>query len=232
MFRNVYYKIYKNFLNNFNKKNIKYKPLIKGLIKKTGGRNNLGTITSYHRGGGVKRLLRQVHFTYIDLLKQNMSNWIVERIEYDPNRNAYIMLLKTIFNLKFNLKNKKNFNYFLNNWYIYKLAHENIKKGDLISFFCQEKQDFAIKNQYSQLKNVLTGTEIYNIEIIKNTKGKLVRSAGCKAKLIRKYNKNALITLPSKEKKLISLQNFVSIGQVSNSLKLLKKKIIKQEILD
>jgi len=70
MFRNTYYKVYKNFLKNVNKENIKYKPLIKGLLKKTSGRNNLGKITSYHRGGGVKRLLRQVHFNYIDLIKK------------------------------------------------------------------------------------------------------------------------------------------------------------------
>jgi len=80
-----------------------------------------------------------------------------------------------------------------------------------------------LKNQYSRLKNVLTGTEIFNIETICNTKGCLVRSAGCKAKLIRKYTKNALIALPSKEKKLISLKNFVSLGQVSNALKMFKK---------
>lgn len=71
MFRNIYYNIYKNFLKNVNKKNIKYKPLIKCLLKKRAGRNNLGIITNYHRGGGVKRLLRQIHFNYIDLIKKN-----------------------------------------------------------------------------------------------------------------------------------------------------------------
>jgi len=86
-----------------------------------------------------------------------MSNWIVERIEYDPNRNAYIMLLKTIFNLKFNLKNKKNFNYFLNNWYIYKLAHENIKKGDLISFFLSRKTRFCYKKSIFAIKKCFNG---------------------------------------------------------------------------
>jgi len=73
MFRNIYYKIYKNYLKNINKNNIKYKPLIKSLIRKTGGRNNLGFITSYHRGGGVKRLLREVHFNYIDLIKKKFN---------------------------------------------------------------------------------------------------------------------------------------------------------------
>jgi large subunit ribosomal protein L2 len=74
MFRSVYYKVYKNFLKNAIKKNIKYKPLVKNIIKKTGGRNNLGSITTYHRGGGVKRLLRQVNFNYNNLLKKKLVN--------------------------------------------------------------------------------------------------------------------------------------------------------------
>lgn len=48
---------------------MKYKPLIKGLLKKTGGRNNKGFITTYNRGGGVKRLYKHICFTYINILK-------------------------------------------------------------------------------------------------------------------------------------------------------------------
>jgi len=107
-------------------------------------------------------------------------------------------------------KNNNNYysnftNYFFNIIYIYRIANENLKKGDLISFFEEKNQNFAIKNQYSMLKDILTGSEIFNIENIPNTKGIFVRAAGCKAKLLRKYNKYALIILPSKEKKLISL---------------------------
>jgi ribosomal protein L2 len=72
MFRSVYYKVYKNFLKNITKKNIFYKPLINGLLKKTGGRNNIGQITSYHRGGGVKRLYRKINYSYIELLNHNL----------------------------------------------------------------------------------------------------------------------------------------------------------------
>jgi len=68
MFRSVYYKIYKNYLKNLIKKNIYYKPLVNGILKKTGGRNNLGKITSYHRGGGVKRLYRKINNSYFELL--------------------------------------------------------------------------------------------------------------------------------------------------------------------
>jgi ribosomal protein L2 len=106
---------------------------------------------------------------------------------------------------KNNYNLNKFYNYFYNNIYIYRLANENLNKGDLISFFEKENQDFAIKNQYSFLKDIMTGEEIFNIEYKSNTYGKLVRAAGCKAKLLRKYNKNALIILPSKEKKLLSL---------------------------
>ncbi len=67
MFRSIYYKIYKNYLKNTIKKNIKYKPLIAGLLKKTAGRNNIGKITCYHRGGGVKRLYKKINNQYIDL---------------------------------------------------------------------------------------------------------------------------------------------------------------------
>lgn len=73
MFRSVYYKIYKNYLKNVKMKSIFYKPLITGLLKKTGGRNNLGQITSYHRGGGVKRLYRKINYSYIELLNLNLK---------------------------------------------------------------------------------------------------------------------------------------------------------------
>jgi ribosomal protein L2 len=72
MFRNIYYKSYKDYLKNIKKKSIKYRYLLKGLIRNTGGRNNLGKITSYHRGGGVKSLCRRVNFDYINLYKKNL----------------------------------------------------------------------------------------------------------------------------------------------------------------
>jgi ribosomal protein L2 len=70
---NVYYKSYKNYLKNIAKKNLYYKPLVKGLLKNVGGRNNKGFITAYHRGGGVKRLYRKVCFNYTILLKVGLK---------------------------------------------------------------------------------------------------------------------------------------------------------------
>jgi ribosomal protein L2 len=107
-------------------------------------------------------------------------------------------------------KNNKAFfykfsNYFFNIIYMYRLANEGLKIGDLISFFDEKNQFFVKKNQYSILNNIFTSSEIFNIESKPNTGGNLVKAAGCKAKLLRKYNKYGLIVLPSKEKKLISL---------------------------
>jgi ribosomal protein L2 len=71
-------------------------------------------------------------------------------------------------------KNNKNYysyfsDYFFNIIYIYRIASEGLKKGDLISFFEEKVHNFAIKNQYSNLQDILTGTEIFNIENIPNT---------------------------------------------------------------
>lgn len=71
---NCYYKDYKNYLKNAIKKNFKYKPLVKNLLKNTSGRNNKGFITAYHRGGGVKRLYKRISFNYINLLKLKLIN--------------------------------------------------------------------------------------------------------------------------------------------------------------
>jgi len=71
---NCYYKAYKNYLKNIKKKNIYYKPLVKNILKNFGGRNNKGFITSYHRGGGVKHLYRNICFSYIKLLYNGLKN--------------------------------------------------------------------------------------------------------------------------------------------------------------
>jgi len=109
MFRSVYYKVYKEYLKNAIKQNVKYKPLIAGLLKKTGGRNNIGKITSYHRGGGVSRLYKKVNNNYLSLWKLGFKKWLVERVEYDSNRSANIALLKSYFmyQLKTNWIKKK-----------------------------------------------------------------------------------------------------------------------------
>ena len=233
---NCYYKDYKNFLKNTIKKNFKYKPLVKGILKKTSGRNNKGFITAYHRGGGVKQLYKKVCFNYINLLNMNLLNWIVVRIEYDNNRSSNIALLqynmvkyKIILKKKkrswkrFLKKNKRFLSYFFNTYYIYRLANEGLKKGDFINFFTKKEQYFPLENQFIQLGNIETGSNLFNIEFKPFTKGKLIRAAGSKAKLLRKYDKYGVISLPSGEKKLLLLSCFATLGIPSNSLYKFKK---------
>ena len=224
---NCYYNDYKKYLKNINKININYKPLVKGVIKKTGGRNNKGFITAYHRGGGVKRLFKKIYFGYIDILNLELKQWVVEHIEYDSNRSCNIALLKCKLNLdikkKIYKKKKLFYNYFFNTYYIYRIANEGLKKGDFINFFSKQIQYFALENQFAMLRDISTGSHIFNIEYRPSTKGKLIRSAGSKAKLLRKYDKYGLVSLPSGEKKLLLLSCFATLGIPSNSLYLFKK---------
>jgi large subunit ribosomal protein L2 len=80
-----------------------------------------------------------------------------------------------------------------------------------------------MNNQFAKLRDISTGTNLFNIECLPFTKGKLVRSAGSKAKLLRKYDKYGLVALPSGEKKLLSLSCFATVGIPSNNLLLFKK---------
>lgn len=224
---NCYYNDYKNYLKNINKKNEYYKPLVKGILRKTGGRNNKGFITAYHRGGGVKRLFRKICFSYKELLHSRLTQWVVVRIEYDNSRTCNIALLKNKMKVplkkRLYLKRKKKFNYFLNTYFIYRIANEGLKKGDFINFFNEEKQYFVMSGQFAMLRDISTSSNIFNIECTPFTKGKLIRSAGSKAKLLRKYEKYGLVALPSGEKKLLLLSCFATVGIPSNSLYLFKK---------
>lgn len=219
---NCYYKDYKNYLKNTIKKNFKYKPLVKNVLKNTSGRNNKGFITAYHRGGGVKRLYKRVSFNYINLINLNLLNWIVVRLEYDNNRSSNIALLKC--NLKKKKEKKKKryeknklfYAYFFNTYYIYRLANDGLRKGDIVNFYSEDMQYFPYDNQFVQIRDIPTGYNLFNIEYKPFTKGKLVRSAGSKAKLLRKYDKYGVVLLPSGEKKLLSLSCFATLGIPSN----------------
>jgi len=91
---------------------------------------------------------------------------------------------------------------------MYRLANEDLKKGDIIDFFSEKIHDFAIVNQFAMLSEISTGSYIFNIEPRPSTKGKLIRAAGSKAKLLRKYDKYALVAFPSGEKKIIIIIMF------------------------
>ncbi|MCM8765866.1 MAG: 50S ribosomal protein L2 [Candidatus Omnitrophica bacterium] len=167
-------------------------PSLIEILKKSGGRNNLGQITSRHIGGGHKRYYRRIDF------KRDKINIpaVVEAIEYDPNRSARIALLK------YEDGEKR-----------YILAPLGIKVGErLVS-----GPEAEIKpGNALPLRNIPVGTMIHNIELVKGKGGKLVRSAGGSAQIMAKEGKFAHIKLPSGEIRLISLDCFATVGQLGN----------------
>ena len=173
----------------------KGKPM-KTLVKKlnsTGGRNNQGRITSRHKGGGAKHKYRIIDF------KRNKFGieGEVVRNEYDPNRSAFISLIK-----------------YKDGEYRYILATQNLNIGSKI--LSDEKAEIAEGNCLP-IKNILEGTYIHNIEIKPGSGGQLARSAGTYAQLISKDITFAQIRLSSGEIRLINNNCLATIGIVSNS---------------
>lgn len=168
-----------------------YKALTKGLTK-TGGRNNFGRTTIWHRGGGHKQLYRIIDFKRLnhDLVGT------IDRIEYDPNRNAFIALVKY---------NESNFCYIL--------APHKIAVGDNV--ISGEKVDIKVGNAMP-LKNIPIGTTIHNIELKPGKGGQMIRSAGCSAVLTAKDEGYAQIKLRSGEIRKVLLNCWATIGTVSN----------------
>lgn len=169
-----------------------YKPLTKGLTK-TGGRNNLGRMTSRHRGGGHKKLYRVIDF------KRNKLDCpaTIERIEYDPNRSAHIALVK-----------------YDDGVYSYILAPAKMKAGDKIE--SGPNADIKTGNCLP-LKNIPVGTIVHNVEMKPGKGGQLARSAGASVSLVGKDSGYAQIKLTSGEVRLVSLECMATIGILSNA---------------
>lgn len=168
-----------------------HKALVKGL-KKNGGRNNTGRITTRHQGGGNKRSFRDIDFKYD---KKGIPAKIVS-VEYDPNRTAFISLANYADGAK-----------------RYIITPKGIKVGD--TFIVDEKTEVK-KACRMMLKNIPVGTFIYNVEIKPLAGGKLVRSAGNYAEIVAHDNGYALVKLPSTEVRRILDTAWASIGEVSN----------------
>ncbi len=167
------------------------KSLIK-ILKKTGGRNNLGRITAPRRGGGSKRFYRVIDF------KRNKHDVEarVAAIEYDPNRSARIALL-------FYKDGEKR----------YIVAPKGLKVGDVV--MSGENAPIKVGNALP-LRNIPLGQMIHNIELVPGRGGQLVRSAGTSAQLLAKEGDYAHIKLPSGEVRLIHQNCFATIGEVGN----------------
>jgi large subunit ribosomal protein L2 len=168
-----------------------YKKLTTAL-KKSGGRNNTGRITSRHRGGGHKRRYRIIDF------KRNKIGMkaFVETIEYDPNRSARIALVK-----------------YEDGEYRYILAPDKLKVGQEI--IAGPEVEYNDGNALP-LAKIPVGLFIHNIEMKPGKGGQLVRSAGTAAQLVGFDGKYAQVKLPSGEMRLIPKVCYATLGTVSN----------------
>jgi len=163
-------------------------------LKKTGGRNAYGRITTRHIGGGHKRMLRIIDF------KRNIYDQPAKvlAIEYDPNRSARIALIEYPDKLK---------NYII--------APLGLNVGD--SVISSDQKDAEIKlGNCLPLRHIPSGTLIHNLELFKGKGGQIVRGAGTSAQIVAKEGDLAHVRLPSGEIRLVSLDCHASIGQIGN----------------
>lgn len=167
------------------------KALTEGLTK-SGGRNNHGRLTMRHIGGGHKRRYRKIDFkrTKFDVVGT------VERLEYDPNRTAFIALIK-----------------YDDGELSYILAPQRLQTGDKV--IASEQADIKPGNAMP-LKNIPVGTIIHNIEMKPGKGAQIARSAGCYAQLIGKDGGYAQLRLSSGELRLVRGECIASVGAVSN----------------
>lgn len=168
------------------------KTLVEGKTS-TGGRNNHGHITSRRMGGGAKKAYRLVDFK-----RQKLDvPAVVERLEYDPNRTAFIALIK-----------------YEDGTQSYILAPQRLAAGDKV--VASATADIKPGNAM-QLKNMPVGTIVHNIEMQPGRGGQLARSAGCYAQLIGKDAGYAQIRLSSGELRLVRAECYATVGAVSNA---------------
>jgi len=162
-------------------------------LKNKAGRNNQGKITSFHKGGGHKKLYRKLTYQRKEL------SGIVETIEYDPFRSANIA------RIFFESKNS----------HVYILAPEGLKKGHFITSFCKNSLNLRFKNGNSFfLEDLPLGAFVHNIAFLH--KGSAARSAGSSAQLISKNNKYCRFRLNSGEIRIFPIDITATLGNVSN----------------
>ena len=169
---------------------------VKGLTEgkhSSGGRNNHGRITSRFRGGGHKQTYR-----FVDFKRRKFDvPAVVERLEYDPNRTAWIALLK-----------------YQDGELAYILAPQRLKAGDSV-ISSGERADIKPGNAMP-LAAIPVGTIIHNIEMKLGAGGKVARAAGTFAQLVGKDAGYAQIKLKSGELRLVRAECLATVGAVSN----------------
>ncbi|HEY6951245.1 MAG TPA: 50S ribosomal protein L2 [Bacteroidota bacterium] len=160
--------------------------------KKSGGRNNLGRVTSRHRGGGHKRMYRIIDFKRD---KRGVASKVIA-IEYDPNRSARIALLQ-----------------FPDGEKRYIIAPEGVKVG--ASLMSGPEADIQIGNALP-LRNIPVSTFVNTVEMIPGKGGQIGRSAGNSLQLMAKEGDYATLKMPSGEVRKLPLDCYATIGIVSN----------------
>jgi large subunit ribosomal protein L2 len=162
-------------------------------MKKTGGRNHHGHLTSRFMGGGHKQMYRHVDFYRRD--KAGMTAKVLS-VEYDPNRSSRISLVE-----------------YSDGERRYILWPEGLTVGETVS--AGEEAEVKLGNAMP-LRRVPPGQMIHNIELQKNRGGQIVRSAGSSAIIQAKEGDFAHVKLPSGEVRLMSLDCWATVGQVGN----------------
>ena len=160
--------------------------------KSSSGRNNLGRITSRRRGSGHKQKYREIDF----YRKKHDIEAVVERIEYDPNRTAHIMLVK-----------------YEDGERAYMLAPQNIKIGDKI--ISGNKKEIKIGN-CMPLHDIPVGTAIHNVEMKPGGGAKIARAAGSSVQITGSDDEYSIIKLASGEIRKITSKAKATIGVLSN----------------
>ena len=168
------------------------KKLTEGLTK-TGGRNNSGHVTAWQKGGGHKRKYRMVDFKRrkMDVMAT------VERIEYDPNRTAFIALIT-----------------YEDGEQAYILAPQRLAAGDKV--VSSTKADIKPGNALP-LSSIPIGTIIHNVELKAGKGGQIARSAGTYVQLVGRDQSYSILRLASGEVRMVRSECMATIGAVSNS---------------
>jgi large subunit ribosomal protein L2 len=160
--------------------------------RRSGGRNAQGRITVRHRGGGAKRMLRQIDFRR----DKTGIPAKVAGIEYDPNRSARIALL-----------------HYRDGEKRYIIAPVGLKPGDLVM---SGPQADILPGNALPLRNIPLGTLVHNVELQPGKGGQLCRSAGTLAQLLAKEGGAANLKLPSGEVRRVPVDCMATVGQVGN----------------
>lgn len=167
------------------------KRLVEGL-KKSGGRNRRGRVTSRHRGGGTKRRYRRIDFKR----RKDGVPARVAAIEYDPNRSAHIALL-----------------HYLDGDKRYILAPARVAVGHTV--VSGPEADIAPGNCLP-LRAIPTGTTVHNVELTPGRGGQLGRSAGTAIQLVAKEGRHVTLRLPSGEMRMVPAECRATVGALGN----------------